>query len=84
MPGISCKQQFRRFCTGVKPEGFFTLSIQQELNGVLEVGQTFLPGFVLSIRAGNFEARGPKTTLPRLTLVYDGCELLHASIDNPF
>jgi hypothetical protein len=63
---------------------FGALSFQQELNGVLEAGQAFLPSLALSVRTGNFQTRRQKTAFVRLTAMQDGCEFFHEPIDNPF
>src|ERR1035441_6609801 len=52
----------------------------QELNGFLEVAQTFLLGYALPIRAGNFQTCRPKTAFVRLAAMNDGREFFHAHI----
>jgi hypothetical protein len=68
---------------GIEPENFFAFSVQQQLNGFLEVGKTFFLGLALTIRAGNFQARRPKAAFSRFAPVNNGCKLFHAITYNP-
>ena len=52
--GMKGPEHFHLVESLADPENFFALGIQQELNGRLEVAQTFLLGIALSVRAGNF------------------------------
>jgi len=62
------------------------VGIQQELNRLCKVAQTFILGFALSIGAGDFQAGRPKTAFVRLALMNDRSELFHtvAIIVRPF
>jgi hypothetical protein len=80
MPADSCQHNFLSFRLRIEPEHFFAFGFQQELNGILEVGQTFLLGFAMSVRAGNLQASGPKTAFFRLAMVDDSREVFHAYI----
>ena len=44
---------------------------EHQLNGVAEVGQTFLFGLTLSVRAGHFQAGRPKAALVRFAAMHD-------------
>ena len=83
MPAVSRQQQLRRLRLGIEPEGLFPPGVQQELNRLLEVAQTLLLGLALTIRAGNFQARRPKTALVWFAPVNNGCELFRVPIYNP-
>ena len=69
---------------GIEPENLFAFSVQQELNGFLEVAKTFFLGLALTIRAGNFQTRRPKAAFSRFAPVDNGCKLFHVTIYNPF
>ena len=75
----SCQQQFGRLRPRIESEDLLALGFQEQLDGVLEVGQTFLAGFALSVRTGNFEARRPKAPSsgsPRCTMAVNVLMLL--------
>jgi hypothetical protein len=55
-------------------------SNQQELNGCLEVAETFLLGFALAIRTGNFQTGRPKTAFVRLAVMHVGRGFFQAHI----
>src|SRR5437879_4773142 len=78
MPASSREHQLCRLRVGIESENLFAFSIQQELNGLLEVVEALFLSLALAIRAGNFQARRPKTAFGRLTPVNDGCEVFHA------
>jgi hypothetical protein len=84
MPGVSCEQKFRRLRLRVEPEGFLASSVQEELNGLSKIGETFILGFPLSIGPGHFQTSRPKTALVRLALMNDRRELFHAHIVTSF
>jgi hypothetical protein len=65
---------------GVKPEGFLKSGLQQELDGLSKVAQTFILGFALSVGPRHFKTCRPKTAFVRLALMNDGRELFHAPI----
>jgi hypothetical protein len=50
------------------------------LDGLLEVGETFLFRFALAVRAGNFQTSRPKTPFTGFAPVNNGCELSHGDI----
>ena len=68
----SYQDQFHCLRLGIESEGFLALGFQQELNGLLEIGQTFLLGFALAVGAGNFQACRPETALLRFAPVRPG------------
>jgi hypothetical protein len=64
---------------GIEPENLFAFSVQQELNGFLEVAKTFFLGLALTIRAWNFQTRRPKAAFSRVAPVNNGGKLFHAT-----
>jgi hypothetical protein len=84
MPGVSCEQKFRGLRLGIEPENFFAFGLQQEFHSFGEIKKTFRFGFALTVRAGNFKARRPKTAFTGFALMNYGCELFHANTYTPF
>jgi hypothetical protein len=80
MPGASCEQKFRGLRLGIEPENFLAFGLQQKFHSFGEVKQTFRFGFTLTVRAGNFKARRPKTTFAWLALMDNGCKSFHQDI----
>ena len=69
-----------RLCLRVETEGFFPPGVQQKLDSLGQIEQTFILGFTLAIGPGNFQTGRPETGFVRLPLVNDRGELLPISI----
>ena len=78
MPGVSCEQKFRGLRLGIEPENFFAFGLQQEFHSLGEIAKAFLLRFALTVRAGNFKARRPKTAFAGFALMDNSCESFHA------
>jgi len=52
--------------------------LQQEFHSLGEIAKAFLLRFALTVRAGNFKARRPKTAFAGFALMDNSCESFHA------
>jgi len=76
-PGALCQLNNRRFRFGIEPKRLIPLGLQQEHNSFLQIQQTFLFGFPLSVRPGDFQARRPISAFPRFALMDNSRKCLH-------
>lgn len=78
-PAASCDAEFHFLCIGIGGMGLLPVHFKDQFYGVGQILQTLFPGFTLAIGTSNFKTGGPIPAFAGLSLMNDGCELMHAA-----